>query len=479
MKRDDREIDTADFLRDNSGMSLHDYQDRLEQQADNLKSVDSRASRASGPEPLFDGSSRPVNQQRSSGQSRQNYGQSRSSYEETQSTGKYTKGYYDGYADAIEEINERLEAEEEDEYDFGRHYSGRSQKPKKRKKKVVYEYDDDDYDYDYEVRRARKKKKHRRRHHPFLWFLLFLIILIVVGLGLAVAHLLGQVNHIDPVADAAADDHAAAMGIPLTSERNVKNILLIGSDKRGTDGERQRSDTMILCSINSDSGEIVLTSLMRDMYVPIPDYGYDKLNAAYYYGDVLLLDETIQEDFGIDINGNVLVDFDSFIQTLTSVGNLDIELTQEEADYMNSGGWEDQGDGGGNDGSWNLHAGVNSLTPAQSLAYCRIRYVGNSDWERTERQRRVVMAAFSKFKHSDPFTQYRVMSGALGNVTTDMTNRALLETMFRGLMAGSSDMKTYLIPVEGTYYPDMIDEMAVLVVDLEQNSYYLKEYIYG
>ncbi len=481
MKKDNREIETADFLWEIGGQSLQDYQSRLEQQADNLRKVDSRYNRdASGPEPLFDGQSGSLNTQKQGiGQAQPNYSRNQTPYEESvQNTGKYTRGYYDGYADALEEINERLEAEEEDEYGFGRLYGGRSTRKdrngRKKKKQVIYEYDDDDYE---ETRIYRKKKKHR--HHPFLWMLFFLIVLILAGAGFLVSHLLSRVNHINPVADTVADDHAASMGVSLASGRNVKNILLIGSDKRGSQEERQRSDSMILCSINSNTGEIILTSLMRDMYVPIPNYGYDKLNAAYAYGDVELLDETVQEDFGIDINGNILVDFDSFIQTLTSVGNLDIELTQEEADYLNSGGWEDQGDGGGNDGSWNLQAGVNSLTPAQSLAYCRIRYIGNSDWERTERQRRVVMAALAKFKHSNPLTQYRVLSGVMSNITTDMTNTTLISSMFRLLLAGTGNMQTYLIPAEGAYYADNVDGMDVLVPDLDQNSAYLKEWVYG
>ena len=488
MIRDDREISTADFLKETGGLTLEEYQRKLEAQAENLRAVERSSSRSGdGPEPLFttdrqrgyygrqsgaygDGA-------RTGGQSDVYGRQARPSAQgrggaqapRGSDTGKYTKGYYDGYADAIDEIEERLAAEEEDEYDFGRHYSGkggrRPVKPKPRRQ-VIYEYEEPVIKYK------------RKRRHPFLRFLLVLLIIAAVLIGFVSVTLLSKVDHIDPVADTAADDHAAAMGIPLDKSPAMKNILLIGSDKRGTEEERQRSDTMIICSINSKTGKIALTSLMRDMYVPIPGYGYNKLNAAYALGDVELLDETIQEGFGVDINGNVLVDFDSFIQTLTSVGNIDIELTQEEADYLNSGGWEDQGDAV-NDGSWNLSAGMNSLTPAQSLAYCRIRYVGNSDWERTERQRRVIMAAASKFKHSDPLTQYRVISGVLGHVTTDMTNTALLSAMFRALLASGGDMKTNLIPVEGTYYPDMIDGMAVLVPDMGQNSAYLKEYING
>ena len=426
------------------------YQKNLEQQAENLQDAGTRRTQQNvqpHQEEQFQQTDQPAD-----------------------STVRYEKGYYDGYADALEEIHERLAAEEEDEYDFGRHYSG---KDRRKKKKIVYE---DVYGSDEEVVVRRRKREHRG--HPVLATILVLLILLVVGAFFLSKALFGQVTRVDPVADQAADAHANANGVLLMSDPAVKNILLIGSDARETDGSRQRADTMILCSINSNTGSITLTSFMRDMYVPIPEYGSDKLNAAYAYGGMLLLDETIQEDFGIDINGNVLVDFEGFIQALTAVGNINIELTQEEASYLNGGGWEDQGSYG-NDGTWNLQAGMNSLTPAQTLAYCRIRYIGNSDWERTERQRKVVMAAFSQFKHSNPLTQYRVISGAMSSMTTDMPDRTLLTLLFRLLLLRSAEVQNYLIPVDGTYYIDYIDGMDVLVPDLAQNSSYLKEFIYG
>ena len=443
--RDDREIDTLDFLRETGGLTLEEYQNKLENQAENLRYLERRDALERETEARYE--------------------EEVARYEER--AARYSRGYEDGYADALDEISERLAAEEEDEYDFGRR---RKEKSRPKKKRVIYEEEPEQP----VVVRRRKRRKHR-----FLRKLLLLLLVLIVLCVLAAMHLLSKVDHIDPVADTVADDHAKAMGVRLEQSPFVKNILLIGTDRRSTQEERQRSDTMILCSINVKTGKITLTSLMRDMYLPIPDYGSNKLNAAYALGDIALLDETIQENFGIDIDGNVLVDFDSFLSTLMSVGNIEMELTAEEAEYLNSGAWEDQGEGSMNDGSWNLQPGVNSLTPAQALAYCRTRYVGNSDWERTERQRRVIMAAFSKFKHSNPITQYRVMSGVLENVTTDMTNRNLMSALFRGILSARGDMQTYLIPVEGTYYADYIDDMAVLVPDLEQNRSYLREYVYG
>ncbi|MCF0146163.1 MAG: LCP family protein [Eubacterium sp.] len=464
--KDEREIDTADFLKETGGQTLEEYQTKLERQAENLRiEEDAERRHVQDDEPDLqrtaevDMYEQPRKEREFSGRE-----------QDGQDPERYSRGYYDGYADAMDEINMRMA--EEDEYDFGRHYSGKdSRKPLPPKRRVIYEDDPRDG----AVVRRRKK----RRKHPFLIFLLILIVIILAVVGFLSWNLLSKANYVDSVADTSADAHAEAMGIPLTKTANVKNILLIGSDKRETDGERQRADTMIICSLNTSKRQISLVSLMRDMYVPIPDYGSNKLNAAYAIGGMELLDKTVQEDFRVDINGNIEVDFDSFLEALTSVGNLDIELTADEAAYMNSGGWEDQGAAGGNDGTWNLHEGVNSLTPAQSLAYCRIRYVGNSDWERTERQRKVIMTAFEKFKHSDPLTMYKVLSGVLSNITTDMSKLSFLDAMFKTLICATGEMKTYLIPVEGSYYPDNIDGMDVLVPDLNTNAAYLKENLYG
>ena len=238
---------------------------------------------------------------------------------------------------------------------------------------------------------------------------------------------------------------------------------------------------MIICSINMKTKQVVLTSLMRDMYVAIPGYGYDKLNAAYAYGGMELLDTAIQEDFGIDINGNVEVGLEAFLESMLAVGDLDIDLTQEEADYLNAHpdlGMSTDPEEGGTAETWNLTAGTNTMTSSQLLAYCRMRYVGNSDWDRTRRQRTVLTAAIAKFKKSSPLKQYSIISSAAPSITTDITDPNLLVDLFKGLYC-SGDMVNYQIPVEGTYYADNMDGADVLVPDMEANSAYLKSYIYG
>lgn len=409
--------------------------------------------------------------------------------------------YYDDYESGSADSDEYYD-------DYPDDYIGSHKKPKKSSSRSRYEdnrpyndgyyrggsgrYDDryaddyaygpEDYDRDYAPRRRPKKKKKKKRHPVRRFFrgLLLILLAVIIAVSLLMFLALSKVNHVDPVADKAADDNTAADGYSTVSDASVTNILLIGQDARS--GETQtRSDSMIICSINMKTKQVVLTSLMRDMYVAIPGYGYDKLNAAYAYGGMELLDTAIQEDFGIDINGNVEVGLEAFLESMLAVGDLDIDLTQEEADYLNAHpdlGMSTDPEEGGTAETWNLTAGTNTMTSSQLLAYCRMRYVGNSDWDRTRRQRTVLTAAIAKFKKSSPLKQYSIISSAAPSITTDITDPNLLMDLFKGLYC-SGNMVNYQIPVEGTYYADNIDGADVLVPDMDANSAYLKNYIYG
>ncbi len=348
----------------------------------------------------------------------------------------------------------------------------------------------DDYDFGMGGRRRKKKhtakassgskKKHKKKSHPLRTLFLLLLCLLLLVCGVLYAAL-ARIGHVDPVADASADTITAADGYTTMSSPLVTNILLIGQDARSGE-EQTRTDSMIICSIDRGTRQVSLVSLMRDSYVPIPGYGYDRLNAAYVYGGMELLDVTIQEDFGIDLNGNCIVDLDGFIAAMTGVGNVEIELTQEEADYMNANpglGMSTDPDEFTQIDAWTLTAGTNSLTPEQTLCYCRMREVGNSDWDRTLRQRNFLSAAIAKFRQSDPLTQFRVLSSVAASLTTDMNTLNLITAGLSGLLADTSDMKSYQIPAEGTYSADFIDGAAVLSVDLEANRSYLKSWLYG
>ena len=339
-----------------------------------------------------------------------------------------------------------------------------------------------------------------KRFKTVLVIVIVVIAAILIGVAVYVGRILNKVNHVAPgtaqeriprseetfevntsepdtIKQEEIEELFDVDSIDMMENDSIKNILLIGQDAREGE-ERQRSDTMIICSINTHTDKVLLASLMRDMYVPIPGYSNNRINAAYVFGGMELLDEVIEQDFGIPIDGNIEVDFEGFVEAMDVIGGVDIELTAEEAGYLSAGGWEDQGEYA-NDGTWELQPGMNTLTPPQALAFSRIRHVGNSDWERTDRQRRVIMAAFSKISSSSTAKLLSIADSILPYITTDLSNKELLGYVKTLSVAGITDFESYRIPADGYYSSENIGGMSVLVPDLPKNSELLKEYIYG
>lgn len=298
----------------------------------------------------------------------------------------------------------------------------------------------------------KRKRKKRKPHIVRNVILLFLLAVILVG---AVYLLLAYQK--------------------VNSGKSVTNILLIGQDRR--EGEStKRSDSIILASINRSTKKITLTSIMRDTYVPIPGHKKNRINVAYEAGGMKLLDQTIEENLKVDIDYNAEVDFDGFIKAMTAVGNLDIELKDYEAEYLNI----NSSYGGVENYAWHLKTGMNSLTPRQALAYSRIRYVGNSDWERTQRQRTVITTAFHKVKSSGPITMIRVASQVFPCLTTDMSKSEMIGMAMMVMLDRIDIGESLRVPFDGTYRPTTLYSGAqVLSADLDANAEKLHTALYG
>ena len=256
-------------------------------------------------------------------------------------------------------------------------------------------------------------------------------------------------------------------------DKDVVNIMLIGQDKREGQG-RQRSDSMILATFNKKEKKVMLTSFMRDLYVQIPGYSDNRINAAYAFGGMSLLDSTIEKNFGIHVDGNVEVDFQGFEDAIDILGGVAVELNQAEADHLNqsSGNWK-------NENSENLGAGIYNLTGEQALAYARIRYVGNSDYERTDRQRQILLALFEKMKQTSPAKTVETINQLLPHITTDLSNGQILGYAWEVVNMHVQTAESYRIPVDGAYQSAVVREMMVLIPDLEKNQEYLRKVLYN
>lgn len=344
-----------------------------------------------------------------------------------------------------------------------------------------------------------------RKKKLVLLVILLVIIALIIGGVSAIFGTLGKIRHFEDreetyttvsaeevgfvSGDAVSGDALDLSGIntEVMKNDNVVNILLIGEDQR-TYAENQeekvstsvvRSDTMILCSINKQTNQISLISFMRDLYVPIPGYGNNRLNAAFAVGGPTLLTQTIEEDFGVSIDGVVAVNLEGFLGAMDVVGDVDLYLTAAEAEYINEHAfWGYENDKWGSE-EWTLTEGWNTLTPNQSLAYARVRKFGNSDWDRTTRQRQLLYAVFKKIASSNPVAQLRMANELLPNFTTDFSTSTLLGYAYTVLSGGMEMTGSYRVPVDGGYTSQRINGMSVLVPNLEQNRLALQDYIYG
>ena len=244
----------------------------------------------------------------------------------------------------------------------------------------------------------------------------------------------------------------------------IINILLVGQDARAGQG-RQRSDSMILCTFNTGANTLTMTSFLRDTYVQIPGYSDNRLNVPYVLGGFSLLNETLELNFGVHVDANIEVNFSGFASIIDAMGGVSIELTSAEAQYLNRrGNWDVPGVY-----NWSLTKGVNLLTGEQALAYSRIRYL-DSDFGRSNRQRKVLTALLEKCKGMNLLELNNLVDTLLPYVTTDMTNEQIVSYVRELLpMLASVQLHTQYIPADNAYTLTMIRGMSVLLPDLEKN----------
>lgn len=250
---------------------------------------------------------------------------------------------------------------------------------------------------------------------------------------------------------------------------DVINILLVGKD--ATSGSaRPRTDSMILLSINKRTNSLSMISFMRDLYVQIPGgYSDNRINAAYRFGGISLLNDTIEKNFGVQIDGNVEVDFRQFEKIINILGGVDINLTAAEAKYLTSFGKYGT-----------LTAGMNHLDGQTALEYCRTRKI-DSDHKRTERQRYLLQVVAASVKNMSVSQMLDLINQVLPYIQTDLSTSEIIElaTAGLGVLASGQSIKSGKVPQSGQYYGANIMGMQVMVPHLYPCNQYLKEFIYG
>ena len=250
----------------------------------------------------------------------------------------------------------------------------------------------------------------------------------------------------------------------IMSSPDVENILLIGSDTRGE--VYGRADTMIILSINRAEGTLKMSSLMRDMYVKIPGQEDNRINAAYAWGGPPLLIETIEQNFRVQIDRYVRVDFAAFTHMIDMLGGVTVTITADEAAIINQ------------ECGTAYTAGSQHLTGAAALSYSRIRKL-DSDFGRTQRQRNVIEALIQQFKNSSPTTMIGFPNAMLPEVQTDMDSGKLLSLATESPTIMNYTLSQFRLPMDGESESVSIRGMSVLVPDIEANREGLQQFIYG
>ena len=184
------------------------------------------------------------------------------------------------------------------------------------------------------------------------------------------------------------------------------------------------------------------------------------------------MDATIKQNFDIDIDGNIEVDFSGFTSVIDAVGGVDMELSEAEIAVINNGS--------SSDGTkLPSAAGTYHLNGAQALTYSRIRYIGNSDFGRTERQRKVLLAAFDNIKKLSLSEMLTLADTVLPLLATDMNRGDLVRLASDVFMMGIDTIETHNIPEDASYSAVRINGMDVLVPDIDECRKVLQQIIYG
>lgn len=258
------------------------------------------------------------------------------------------------------------------------------------------------------------------------------------------------------------------------------NILLLGTD--ASDPELPgRTDTMIVASIHMETGDIKLTSIMRDTYVPIAGHGSNKITSANWFGGVDLTLKTVNEAFDMNITHYAMVDFSSFAYIVDALGGVDLAVTENEKNYLNQLMRDmrelypeiDLPKNDLTEFGENVH-----LDGMQTLAFSRIRKL-DSDYQRTGRQRQVLNAILQKLRSvRDPGTLYSLFDIGLEYTRTSLS-AADIAMLAMKVITGGMDFEELRLPADGTYVSERINGQDVLNPNLEKNTQILHDFIYG
>ena len=259
---------------------------------------------------------------------------------------------------------------------------------------------------------------------------------------------------------------------------DYRNIAILGIDARSdTFSPGNRSDCIMIVSVNKKTNEVKIASVYRDMYLNIDNRGLDKVTHAYSFGGPQLALNTLNKNLDLNISEFVAINFDSVRTAVDSVGGVTVDLDSSEVKYIN--GYINALNSQFHTSSSNItKAGTYTLDGVQALAYGRIRYTEGGDYKRTERMRTVLLAVFDKAKKQDIGTLNKILDDMLPHVYTNISKSQIINEIPK--------IKSYHV-TDNFGWPDvnMVDGKIInkvwygVPVDLEKSVSNLHEKLFG
>ncbi|SHK15822.1 LCP family protein [Hespellia stercorisuis] len=320
------------------------------------------------------------------------------------------------------------------------------------------------------TRGQRKMLRKRRRRRKILILLVELILLLVLGtvaFGTVKWSKMSQTNLKSADLEMYKDTG------------DFTNIALFGLDSR--DGELEggvQSDTIMIASINNKTNELNLVSVYRDTLMQQTDGTYEKANSAYCEGGVADAIAMLNRNLDLDIDKYVSINFNALIDVIDALDGIEIDVTDEEIDYINGYATEIIKVTGKD--TWAVtQPGRQTLTGVQATAYARIRYTTGDDYKRTERQRLVLQKVIEKAQQADFVTLNKIVDKVLPQVSTNLTATNLLGMAAHAKEYSIGEMSGFPFDVTACDYVVGHEGSYVTAIGFADNVKQLHKYLFG
>ena len=263
--------------------------------------------------------------------------------------------------------------------------------------------------------------------------------------------------------------------------QSVYNVILAGVDRTEKDWNGN-SDSVMLVSLNNDKKRVSIISLMRDTYVEIPGHEYNKLNASYAYGGGPLLCDTVEENYRIEVERYAAVDFENLADVINALGGVELEWTASEIEVAN-GYIKDMCERvlgiPYEDHAILAEPGMLLSDGVQAVAYARNRFVGNSDYTRTQRQRYVIQQMVARIRELNSSQLVKFVRVVLPLITHNIPENEIWSLVSDAPAILGYEFIQDRVPYDGMYETIDVDGQGMLVPDWQITIPQMHQTIYG